>query len=79
MYKMLIKQLHTRRLLFETYMVNTIEDNGGETIESTKEYSIDDLLELAEKHKQLLSEYTTEQIRVVEDLDVEMIMSVLDN
>ena len=79
MYKILIKQPHTRRSLFEPYIVNTVEDNGGETIELTKEYSTDDLVELAEKYKELLSEYTTEQIKVVDELDVDLLVSVVDN
>lgn len=100
MYKILIKQSHTRRLLFEPYMVekttgNTENDTGnmpsetidiidtyGQKIKAASdmiEYSTDDLEELAKKYKELLASYTTEQIRVVEDLDVEMIISVLDN
>lgn len=79
MYKILIKQPHTRRLLFEPYTVNTIESDGEETIELTKEYSTDDLLELAEKYKELLSEYTTEQIKVIDELDVDLLVSVTDN
>lgn len=78
MYKILIKQPHTRRSLFEPYTVNTIEDSGGEAIELTKEYSTDDLVELAEKYKELLATYTTEQIRVVEELDVEVLVSIMD-
>ena len=77
-YKILIKQPHTRRSLFEPYMVNTIDDNGGEAIESTKEYSTDDLVELAEKYKELLATYTTEQMRVVEELDVEVLVSIMN-
>lgn len=79
MYKILIKQPHTRRSLFEPYIVNTVEDNGGETIELTKEYSTNDLVELAEKYKELLSEYTTEQIKVIDELDVDLLVSVTDN
>ncbi len=78
MYKILIKQPHTRRSLFEPYMVNTIADNGGEAIELTTEYSTDDLEELAEKYKELLATYTTEQIRVVEELDVEVLVSIMN-
>lgn len=79
MYKILIKQPHTRRSLFEPYMVNAIEDNSVEAIESTKEYSTDDLVELAEKYKELLATYTTEQMRVVEELDVEVLVSIMSN
>ena len=78
-YKILIKQPHTRRSLFEPYTVNTIEDNGGESIELTKEYSTDDLVELAEKYKELLANYTTEQLKVVEELDVEVLVSIMNS
>ena len=78
MYKILIKQPPTRRSLFEPYMANTIEDNGGEAIELTKEYSTDDLVELAEKYKELLATYTTEQLKVVEELDVEILISIMN-
>ena len=78
MYKILIKQPHTRRLLFEPYMINTFDDNGIEAIELTTEYSADDLVELAEKYKELLAIYTTEQMRVVEELDVEVLVSIVN-
>lgn len=57
-------------------------DTYGQKIKSNSdmiEYSTDNLEELAKKYKELLANYTTEQIRVVEDLDVEMIISILDN
>lgn len=100
MYKILIKQSHTRRSLFEPYMVkkntdNTETDTGNtpsETIDTIDtygqkikaasdmvEYSTDDLVELAEKYRELLSKYTTEQIKVIEELDVELLVSVVDN
>lgn len=78
MYKILIKQPHTRRSLFEPYLVNTIDDNGGEAIESIKEYSTDDLVELAEKYKELLAIHTTDQMRVVEELDIEVLVSIMN-
>lgn len=97
MYKILIKQPHTRRVLFEPYMVEKAVDNTeagtgvlpsetidtcGQKIKSKSdmiEYSTDDLVELAEKYKELLSEYTTEQIKVIDELDVELLVSVTDD
>lgn len=100
MYKILIKQPHTRRFLFEPHMVEktitntetntdtlpsgTIDtvDTYGQKIKAASdmvEYSTDDLVELAEKYRELLSKYTTEQIKVIEELDVELLVSVVDN
>lgn len=97
MYKILIKQPHTRRSLFESYMVEKIIDNTeidtdalpseiidtyGQKAKPTSdmvEYSTDDLVELAEKYKELLASYTTEQLKVVDELDVDLLVSVVDN
>lgn len=75
MYKILIKRLNTTKNLFEPYMVNAETDTDlstSETIETVDtfgkkikvkseqvEYTTDDLLELAEKYKELLASYTT--------------------
>ena len=42
------------------------------------EYSTDNLIELSEKYKELLATYTTEQLKVVEELDVEVLVSIMN-
>lgn len=92
MYKILIKQPHTRRTLFEPYMVDKVVEESPPASEEVElvsptslealeqiEYSTDDLVELAEKYKEILSKYTTEQIKVIEELDVDLLVSVTDN
>lgn len=42
------------------------------------EYSTNDLVELSEKYKELLATYTTEQLKVVEELDVDVLVSIMN-
>ena len=42
-------------------------------------YETDSLEELGTKYQELLSTYTTEQLKLVEELDVEFIVTVTDN
>ena len=77
MYKIYIKRLNTSKNLFEPYMETTVDTDTNE--ETKVEYSTDDLTVLADKYKELLAEYTTEQIKLVEELDAEIVVSVSDN
>lgn len=95
MYKILVKRFNRNLFepyMIEKTIDNT--ENGTDTLSSETidiygqkiksnsdmiEYSTDDLEELARKYKKLLASYTIKQIRVIEDLDIEMIISVLDN
>lgn len=71
MYKIYIKKPNTSRTIFEPYY---------EVVEDKKvEYETDDLVELADKYKELLAEYTTDQLRAVQDLTAEITVSILDN
>lgn len=71
MYKIFVKQPKTSRTIFEPYY--TIVDD--EKIE----YETDDLSELADKYKELLAEYTTDQLRAVQDLTTEIEVTIFDN
>ena len=58
------------------------EDANEETGEATKVtaiYETDSLEELAKKYQSLLASYTTTEIKVVEDLDIDMIVNISDN
>lgn len=93
MYKILIKRLN--RNLFEPYMVDVKDDADTSTDETVDtvctcvqkaisnldkvEYSTDNLIELSEKYKELLATYTTEQLKVVEELDVEVLVSIMNS
>ena len=71
MYKIYIKKPNTSRTLYEPYT---------ETVDDEKvEYETDDLEELADKYKELLADYTTDQLRAVQDLTTEITVSILDN
>lgn len=71
MYKIYIKRLNTSRTIFEPYY----EEIEGEKVE----YETDDLVELADKYKELLAEYTTDQLRAVQDLTTEITVDILDS
>lgn len=72
MYKILIKRTSTSRNLFEPYA----EIADGE--ESTTEFQTDDLIELAEKYKELLNIYPALQMKVVQELDTEILVNIVD-
>lgn len=94
MYKILIKRLNRNLFepyMIEKSIDNTETDTEvvyhesvdtySQKIKSRSdmiEYSTDDLEELSEKYKELLSVYTTEQLKVVEELDVEVLVSIVD-
>ena len=92
MYKILIKRLN--RNLFEPYMIdaeNDVDTSTNETVDTgctcvqkatsnpdKVEYSTDNLVELSEKYKELLAVYTTDQLKVIEELDVEVLVSIMN-
>ena len=80
MYKVFIRNKNSTKELYSPYTEETTEatEDGVET-KVTKIYETADLMELAEKYKTLLSDFTTEQIKLVEELDVSIVIDVLDN
>ena len=72
MYKILIKRTSTSRNLFEPY----VEITEGE--ETATEFQTDDLIELAEKYKELLNIYPALQMKVVQELDTEILVNIVD-
>ena len=71
MYKIYIKKPNTSRTIFEPYY---------EVVNDEKvEYETDNLAELADKYKELLAEYTTDQLRTVQDLTTEIEVTIFDN
>ena len=72
MYKIPIKRTSTSRNLFESYA----EIAEGE--ESTTEFQTDDLTELEEKYKELLNTYPTLHMKVVQELDAEILVNIVD-
>ena len=72
MYKILIKRTSTSRNLFEPY----VEITEGE--ETATEFQTDDLIELAEKYKELLNIYPALQMKAVQELDTEILVNIID-
>lgn len=81
MYKILIKkpQLPKNTFTFYTETTTTVDDETDEVTKVTAIYETDDLTALAEKYQELLATYTTEEMKLVEDLEIEMVVSVNDN
>ena len=51
----------------------------GEISKITAIYETDNLSDLADKYEALLATYTTTEMKVVEDLDIDMIVNINDN
>ena len=81
MYKILIKkpQLPKNSFTFYTETISTVNEETDEVTKTTVIYETDDLTTLAEKYQELLATYTTEEMKLIEDLEVEMVVSVNDN
>lgn len=81
MYKILIKkpQLPKDTFTFYSETTSTVDDATGEVAKTTAIYETDNLTDLAEKYQSLLATYTTTEIKVVEDLDIDMIINISDN
>ena len=81
MYKILIKKPHFPKDTFTFYSetTSTLNDETGEVTKTTTIYETDNLSDLADKYKTLLATYTTTEMKVVEDLDINMIVNINDN
>ena len=80
MYKFYIKKLNTSKELYTPYTVTeiTTDPETKKEVEVTTVYETDDLSTLADKYKEMLSDYTTEQIKVVQELSPEILVNIND-
>ena len=80
MYKVFIRNKNSTKELYYPYAEEVTETSeGGIETKVTKIYETADLVELAGKYKSLLSDYTTDQIKLVEELDVNIVVDVLNS
>ena len=81
MYKILIKkpQLPKDTFTFYSETTSTVDDESGEVTKTTAIYETNNLSDLADKYQALLATYTTAEIKVVEDLDIDMVVNIKDN
>ena len=81
MYKILIKkpQLPKDTFTFYSETTSTVNDETSEVTKTTAIYETDNLSDLADKYQALLATYTTAEIKVVEDLDIDMVVNINDN
>lgn len=81
MYKILIKKPQLPKDTFTFYSETTsiVDEETEEVTKKTAIFESDDLETVKEKYKTLLSTYTTAEMKVVQDLDVEMIINITDN
>ena len=81
MYKILIKkpQLPKDTFTFYSETTSTVNDETSEVTKTTAIYETDNLSDLADKYKTLLATYTTAEMKVVEDLDINMVVNINDN
>ena len=81
MYKILIKkpQLPKDTFTFYSETTSTVNDETGEVSKTTAIYETNNLSDLADKYQALLATYTTAEIKVVEDLDIDMVVNIKDN
>ena len=81
MYKILIKkpQLSKDTFTFYSETTSTVNDETSEVTKTTAIYETDNLSDLADKYQALLATYTTAEMKVVEDLDIDMVVNINDN
>lgn len=81
MYKILIKKHQLPKDTFTFYSETTsiVDEETEEVTKKTAIFESDDLETVKEKYKILLGTYTTAEMKVVQDLDVEMIINITDN
>ena len=81
MYRILIKkpQLPKDTFTFYSETTSTVNDETSEVTKNTAIYEINNLSDLADKYQTLLATYTTTEMKVVEDLDINMIVNINDN
>ena len=93
MYKFFVKRNNTAKEIWVPYMedIATItpgetvtDEEGNETTEPDtkvseyKEWTTDNLTVLAEKYKELLAIYTTDHIKVIEELVPDILVDIVD-
>ena len=81
MYKILIKkpQLPKDTFTFYSETTSTVNDETSEVTKTTAIYETNNLSDLADKYQALLATYTIAEIKVVEDLDIDMVVNINDN
>lgn len=81
MYKILIKKPQLPKDTFTFYSETTsiVDEETEEVTKKTAIFESDDLEAVKEKYKTLLETYTTTEMKVVQDLDIEMIINITDN
>nr|DAO22827.1 MAG TPA: hypothetical protein [Bacteriophage sp.] len=81
MYKILIKKPQLPKDTFTFYSETTsiVDEETEKVTKKTAIFESDDLETVKEKYKILLGTYTTAEMKVVQDLDVEMIINITDN
>ena len=93
MYKFFVKRNNTAKEIWVPYMEDIVtitpgktvtNEEGNETTEPDtevseyKEWTTDDLAVLAEKYKELLAIYTTDHIKVIEELVPDILVDIVD-
>ena len=80
MYKFYIKKLNTSKELYTPYTITeiTTDPETKKEVEVIKIYETDDLSTLADKYREMLSDYTTEQIKIVQELSAEILVNIND-
>ena len=81
MYKILIKKAQLPKDTFTFYSETTsaVNEETEEVTKTTAIYETENLSDLADKYQALLATYTTAEMKVVEDLDIDMIVNINDN
>ena len=81
MYKILIKKPQLPKDTFTFYSETTsiVDEETNEVAKVTEIYETDNLSDLADKYQTLLATYTTTEMKVIEDLDIDMIININDN
>ena len=81
MYKILIKKPTMPKDCYGLYTetVTDIEEDSDKVTKTTIIYETDNLDELSEKYKELLKIYTTSQILLIDELDIELIANITDS
>ena len=93
MYKFFVKRNNTAKEIWVPYMEDIVtitpdktvineEDNeiteSDTEVSEYKEWTTDDLSVLAEKYKKLLATYTTDHIKVIEELILDILVDIVD-
>lgn len=93
MYTFYIKRNNTTKEIYTPYQEDIVTVTPGETITDEegnttttpdvetskfKQWTTEDLAELSEKYKELLASYTTDQIKVVEELTPDILVDIAD-